>query len=202
MVAGREVYPASRPSARRRAALEAQAARQAAARRLAARHRERLEAAGRQEEARRQAAVLAGLGVERLAAQIRQASGVPPAQLGHQLEAALGPVLEAMAQAADRLGAGLEQALRQVAVPVADLLEVFHRSRLPDLEAGYRWAAQARQVVHPVAGPAQMWAAPLGADPADLSQWVHLGVAEWEVLAVWCGWRIRRRVGLGRSGGG
>lgn len=29
-----------------------------------------------------------------------------------------------------------------------------------------------------MAGPAQLWAAPLGADPADLSQWVHLGVTE------------------------
>jgi hypothetical protein len=47
-----------------------------------------------------------------------------------------------------------------------------------DLAAG-RWGPvlDQRQVLYPVAGPAQLWAAPLGADPADLSQWVHLGEA-------------------------
>ena len=216
----------------RREQLAAQEDRRQAALRLAARHRERLAgqeaASARRREVARQAAVLADLGVERLAAQIRQAAGVPgPALAG--LEQALEPVVAGLRQAVAALGpmaAGLEQGLRQAAGPVADLLEVYHRSRLTDLETGARWAAAqmapswevypaavprlaaaqhqaladlglgqhpadpdqmradleranqvAHQVVRPVAGPAQLWAAPLGTDPADLARWVYLGPA-------------------------
>jgi len=155
----------------RREQLAAQEDRRQAALRLAARHRERLAgqeaASARRREVARQAAVLADLGVERLAAQIRQAAGVPgPALAG--LEQALEPVVAGLRQAVAALGpmaAGLEQGLRQAAGPVADLLEVYHRSRLTDLETGVRWAQQVRR---PVAGPAQLWAAPLGAGPVEV----------------------------------
>ena len=77
------------------------------------------------------------------------------------------------------------QQARQAA---AERLAARHQERLAALSEGRalalsdRLEAQrvvvAHQVVHPVGGPAQLWAAPLGADPADLRQWVHLGPAE------------------------
>ena len=64
------------------------------------------------------------------------------------------------------------QAARQAA---AGRLAARHQERLAQLAAQ---AGVARQVVHPVGGPAQLRVAPLGADPADLSQRVRLEEAD------------------------
>lgn len=74
-------------------------------------------------------------------------------------------------------------AAQQARQEAAGRLAARHQERLAQL--GHR-VQVARQVVHPVAGPAQLWAAPLGADPDDLSQWVHLGeaMAQWQEAPV------------------